>query len=160
MAAIASGGGGKDLLRMQEAPGHNLQGGLGKTSRRDHYLFQPIQGIVELPLPLQGQQPHLLPARRQLIDPGVLCLRLGEDWHWGRGRLAQGFSWNKGKEEYSMRELLLFILKHDDLCIHSQYFCIIFLHGLFVGWSFNCNEGLSLYLHSLEYPNVIKGERH
>jgi hypothetical protein len=36
------------------------------TNRRDHfvtiqYLFKPVEGVVELPLAVEGKQPHLLP---------------------------------------------------------------------------------------------------
>lgn len=63
------------------------------------YLLQSVQGIVQLPLALQGQQPDLLPAGRELVDAGVLGFRLGDDGHGGRGGLGQGFSWGKKKVE-------------------------------------------------------------
>ena len=63
-----------------------------------HYLLQSVQGIVEFPLPLQRQQPDLLPAGRELVYPRVLCFRLGDNGHAGGSGLTQGFSWKKGEK--------------------------------------------------------------
>lgn len=73
--------------------------GQQRCRERGRYLLQSVQGIVELALPLQRQQPDLLPARRELVDPRVLGFRLGDDGHAGRCGLAQGFPWKTREKE-------------------------------------------------------------
>lgn len=50
--------------------------GTGRSSplmgcRSAGYLLLPVQSVVEFPLAVQGQQPHLLPASAELVEPRV-----------------------------------------------------------------------------------------
>lgn len=59
-----------------------MQTRVGTTWRRSRDragvsdLLQPVQGVVELPPPFQGQEPDLLPLAHQQVNPGVLGLDL------------------------------------------------------------------------------------